>query len=110
MWSHSRHLTSLIIGNSFDINFGKLDAGVEHLPLIPKISDEQPKISQLYGIHNHCFRILLRSYKFINTHYPPDIVDITKNDNIVLQAILLRYLSIQFINIDFIIETMTDLD
>ena len=103
-------LPSLIISNRFDINLGKLYPRVEHLPLFAKVSHKQPKVPQLYGIHDDRLRILLRPHKFVDTHYPPDIIDITKNDDIVLQTVLLSYLSVQLIHIDFVIQTMTDFD
>lgn len=110
MRRESCDLPSLIIGNRFDINFGKLNPRVEHLPLIPEISDKQSKVAKLYGIHDDGLRILLRPHKLIDAHYPPDIIDITKNDDIVLQTILLSYLSVQLIHIDFVIQTMTNFD
>lgn len=87
-------------------NLWKLYSWIKHFPFFTEVSRKQSKESKLQSIHNNCLWILLRSYKFINAHNSTNIVDIAKDDNIILQAIFFIDLSIKFIHVNFIIEAM----
>lgn len=101
------HFTPLLVRDMADIDLGKLDTWVEHFPLVSEISGKESEKAKLYSEHEDGLGVLLRSNRLIDGHNPTDIVYITKNDNIVLQAVFFAYLSVEFIDIDFVIESVT---
>ena len=103
------HSSPFLVGDIADADLRKLYARVEHLPLLSEISGEQPEEAELNGEHDHCLRVLLRAYELINGHDSSDIIDIAKDNNVVLQAFLLRYFGIELIHVNFVIEPMAQL-
>lgn len=102
----SCYSTFLCVGNIFYRNSWQLLTAMIHIPLFSKISDHNSRISELTCKHHDGFLFLL-PYCFVDTNYSTQIIYITEYQNIILQTSLFRHLSVYFINIYFVVETMT---
>lgn len=103
MRTHRSDSAPFFIGYCFDIDLGKLNTGVEHLPFIAEVSDQQAKKSKLYRVHDDSFGVFLRPDELVDSHDSSNIVDITKDNDVVLQTVLLSDLRVDLLHIDLII-------
>lgn len=103
----SGNFTSLCGGNVSDVDFGEILSGVIHFPLISKIINNQAKEAHLSSIKNNSFGLFLGPDKLIDTNDSSEIPDITKDNNIVFETIFLSDLSVDFIDINFVIKFVT---
>lgn len=104
------HSSPLLIGDVADTYLRKLYSRVKHLPIFSEICGKQSEETQLQGIHDHCLCIFLRPDKFVNAHHPANVIDIAKDDDIVLETILLSNFRVQLIDIDLVVQPMAQLD
>lgn len=110
VWCCSCYFSSLCRSNFGDVNLRKILSRMIHFPLLSKIIYDQTIESHLSTIQYNSFCLFLCPNKFINTNDSTKIPDITKDNNIIFETIFLSNLSIDFINVNFIIKFVTHLN
>lgn len=79
-----------------------------HVPLLPEITHQNTRVTELAGVEHNTFLLLL-SDCLIDADDSTQVVDVAEDENIVLEAGLLSDLRVEFIYVDFVIESMAHL-
>ena len=82
---------------------------MEHLPFFTKISNQNSREPKLTGEHHHSLLFGMPN-RFINSNNSAQIIDITEYNDVIFKALFFIDFSIDFININFVIDSVTHFD
>lgn len=82
---------------------------MEHLPFLTEVSNQDPREPKLTGKHYHSFLFCMPNC-FINSNNSAQIIDVAKYNDVIFKALLFIDLSIDFININFVIDPVAYFD